>query len=109
MTELIEEAEAEYDFVIVDTPPVLVVADAIPLIFRVGGVLVVSGLGVSTRTSAGDLAEQLERLGAPTLGLVANFAEHTGRSYEGYGYGRPPDLALSAGTSTKPDSAAKPK
>lgn len=99
MSDLIAQAEAEYDFVIVDTPPVLVVADAIPLIFRVGGVLVVSGLGVSTRTSATDLAEQLERLGAPTLGMVANFAEHTGRSYEGYGYGRPPDLMQSSASS----------
>jgi Mrp family chromosome partitioning ATPase len=58
------------------------------------GVLAVSGLGVSTRTSAGDLADQLERLSAPILGLVANFAEHTGRSYQGYGYGRPPELDL---------------
>jgi tyrosine-protein kinase len=93
MRDLIAEAEEKYDFVIVDTPPVLVVADAIPLIFDVSGVLVVSGLGVSTRSSAAELAEQLERLGAPTLGLVANFAEHTGRSYEGYGYGRAPDPA----------------
>ncbi len=57
----------------------------------VSGVLAVSGLGVSTRTSANDLAEQLERMEAPTLGLVANFATNTGRSYDGYGYGRPPE------------------
>ena len=75
MKDLIAEAEREYDFVIIDTPPVLVVSDAIPLISVVSGVLAVSGLGVSTRDSAADLAEQLERLGAPTLGLVANFAE----------------------------------
>jgi tyrosine-protein kinase len=101
MAGLISQAEEHYDFVIVDTPPMLVVADAIPLAFRVSGVLVVSGLGVSTRSSATDLAEQLERLGAPTLGLVANFAEHTGRSYEGYGYGRPPDLGLSVSAAGK--------
>lgn len=94
MKNLISQAEEKYEFVIVDTPPVLVVADAIPLLFEVSGVLVVSGLGVATRSSAADLAEQLDRLGAPTLGLVANFAEHTGRSYEGYGYGRPPDADL---------------
>ena len=92
MRELLGEAEEKYDFVVVDTPPVLVVSDSIPLMSAVSGVLAVSGLGVSTRSSAADLAEQLERLGAPTLGLVANFAEHTGRAYEGYGYGRPPSL-----------------
>jgi polysaccharide biosynthesis transport protein len=94
MRELIELAEDRYDFIVIDTPPVLVVSDAIPLIASASGVLAVSGLGVSTRTSAADLAEQLERLGAVTLGLVANFAD-TGRDYEGYGYGRPPTLGLS--------------
>jgi capsular exopolysaccharide synthesis family protein len=92
MKDLIALAEESYDFIVIDTPPVLVVSDAIPLIAATSGVLAVSGLGVSTRTSAADLAEQLARLGAPTLGLVANFAENTGRSYEGYGYGRPPQL-----------------
>lgn len=101
MKDLIVQAEEEYDFVIIDTPPVLVVSDAIPLISVVSGVLAVSGLGVSTRVAAEDLAEQLERLGAPTLGVVANFAEHTGRSYEGYGYGRPPGLEM-----TMPDQPA---
>lgn len=94
MREIIAQAEKAYDFVVIDTPPVLVVSDAIPLIMASSGVLAVSGLGVSTRSSAADLSEQLERLGAPVLGLVANFAEHTGRSYEGYGYGRPPELDL---------------
>lgn len=104
MKDLITEAEGKYDFIVIDTPPVLVVADAIPLLFDVSGVLVVSGLGVATRSSAADLAEQLDRLGAPTLGLVANFAEHTGRSYEGYGYGRPPDADLTEAGKGSPGS-----
>jgi capsular exopolysaccharide synthesis family protein len=92
MKELIVAAEREYDFVVIDTPPVLVVSDAMPLIMAVSGVLAISGLGVSTHESAVDLAEQLDRLGVATLGLVANFAEGGNRSYEGYGYGRPPEL-----------------
>lgn len=94
MRDLLALAEESYDFVVIDTPPVLVVSDAMPLIAASSGVLAVSGLGVSTRTSAADLAEQLERLGVTTFGLVANFAEHTGRSYDGYGYGRRPDPSL---------------
>lgn len=92
MKDLITQAEEEYDFVVIDTPPVLAVSDAIPLISSVSGVLAVSGLGVSTRSAATELADRLEKLDAPTLGVVANFAKHTGRSYDGYGYGRPPDL-----------------
>lgn len=100
MKELLALVEKEYDLIVIDTPPVLVVSDAIPVIAAVDGVLAVSGLGVSTHSAAAELAEQLERLGAPVLGLVANFAEHTGRSYEGYGYGRPPDLGRIQETSS---------
>lgn len=109
MRDLIALAEDRYDFVVIDTPPVLVVSDAMPLIAVTSGVLAVSGLGVSTRTSAADLAEQLERLGATTLGLVANFAEVGGRSYEGYGYGRPPTLggAGASQESSKKESSKK--
>lgn len=95
MRELLAKAQSEYDFVVIDTPPILLVADAIPLVPMVSGVLAVSGLGVSTRTSANDLGEQLERMEAPTLGLIANFATKTGRSYDGYGYGRPPEWLTS--------------
>jgi capsular exopolysaccharide synthesis family protein len=94
MRDLLVKVESEYDFVVVDSPPIMLVADAIPLVPLVSGVLAVSGLGVSTRNSANDLAEQLERMEAPTLGLIANFATNTGRTYEGYGYGRPPETAL---------------
>jgi succinoglycan biosynthesis transport protein ExoP len=107
MRDLLAEAEGSYDFVVVDTPPILVVADAIPLVSAVSGVLAVSGLGVSTRSSATDLAEQLERMDAATLGLVANFATHTGRSYEGYGYGRPPEASLMKTPAAKPAAAPK--
>jgi succinoglycan biosynthesis transport protein ExoP len=95
MRELLAKAQSEYDFVVIDTPPILLVADAIPLVPMVSGVLAVSGLGVSTRISANDLGEQLERMEAPTLGLIANFATNTGRSYDGYGYGRPPEWLTS--------------
>jgi receptor protein-tyrosine kinase len=108
MKDVIVAAEEEYDLVVIDTPPILVVSDAMPLISIVSGVLAVSGLGVSTRASASDLAQQLERIGAPTLGLVANFAENTGRSYEGYGYGRPPDVELmrpAAGKGSQPEQS----
>jgi capsular exopolysaccharide synthesis family protein len=90
MKDLIAQAEKTYDFIIIDTPPLLAVADAIPLISVVSGVLVVSGLGVSTRSSAGELIEHLHRLNASILGLVVNFAQASHRSY---GYGRPTEIA----------------
>lgn len=93
MRDLLVELEASYDFVIIDSPPLLLVADAIPLVPLVGGVLAVSGVGVSSRAAVGELARDLEMMEAPTVGIVVNFASERGRSLDGYGYGRPPEMS----------------
>ena len=92
MEELLKAAEESYDLVVIDTPPVLMVSDAIPLIVASSGVLAVSGLGVATRGSAANLVFQLQRLAIPVLGLVANFADRPAKSYS-YGYGHPTEVA----------------
>lgn len=84
MRALIREAEASYDLVVLDTPPVSMVADSIPLMSEVTAVIVVGRVGRITSSDADGLREQLERIDAPAYGLVANFAPGTG-SY-GYGY-----------------------
>jgi capsular exopolysaccharide synthesis family protein len=87
MAQLVEEAGASYDLVVVDTPPVSVVSDAVPLMRLVDGVLVVSRLRKVTRDSALHLHRQLERLDAPVIGVVVNaIAKRAGYGY-GYGYG----------------------
>ncbi len=70
--ELIRTAEEEYDLVVIDTPPVSVVADAIPLLKRADGVIVVVLLGTTSRDAAGHLRRQLEGLKANLLGVVVN-------------------------------------
>jgi capsular exopolysaccharide synthesis family protein len=113
MKDLIAEAEDAYDFVVVDTPPVLTVSDAIPLISSTSGVLAVSGIGVSTGNSAADMVAQLERLGGPILGLIANFSELPDPSLQAYGYGRPAELdmpsALPHSGRSEPGSADEPR
>ncbi len=72
MAELLREAVANYDFVVVDTPPTGVVSDAIPLIHNVSGILVVTRMRQGTREASEHLRDQLRNLKAPTLGLVVN-------------------------------------
>lgn len=96
MKDLISLAERAYDLVVIDTPPVLSASDAIPLFPLVSGVLAVSGIGISTRRSAANLADVLNRSGAPTLGVVANMIEGNARSMRGYGYGRAPEISAEA-------------
>jgi polysaccharide biosynthesis transport protein len=91
MRELIHGAEADYDLVVIDTPPTSVVSDAIPLVKQVSGVIVVCRLGKTTRESASHLRQQLENLEANTLGVVVNsVGRQSGYGYAyayGYGYG----------------------
>lgn len=72
---LAEEARAHYDFVVVDTPPVLVVEDANWMVPYVDAVLVVAR---QARTREPDLADAVVRLrthDAPIVGAVLNCAD----------------------------------
>ena len=72
MHALIGELERHYDFIVIDAPPASVVSDAIPLVSRASGVLVVVRLGMTRRDGAAHLADRLRHLGAPVLGIVLN-------------------------------------
>ncbi len=75
MTELLKWAEQEYDRVVVDTPPSAVVADAVPLFERIGGIAVVVRLQQSPREPLEHLRDQLANTGAPVLGIIVNGVE----------------------------------
>jgi capsular exopolysaccharide synthesis family protein len=72
MENVLEWAAENYDLVVIDTPPLSVVPDAIPLLRKVHGVVIVSRLGKSTRDGAARMRDELASLGAPMLGVVAN-------------------------------------
>jgi capsular exopolysaccharide synthesis family protein len=74
MARLIQSLTEEYDLIVIDTPPITVVADAFPLLKLAGGVVVVGDLGRTTSDEAADLGDQLRRLGAPILGVIGNRA-----------------------------------
>jgi capsular exopolysaccharide synthesis family protein len=86
MAELVRTTRNEYDLVIIDTPPVAAISDAIPLIALVEGVLVVVRLGRTLRDHIARLRRQLDHVDAPVLGLVVNSAEPTDPYAYEYGY-----------------------
>lgn len=61
-----------YGLVVIDTPPSAVVADALPLTQRVGGVLLVGRVGVTRRDAVRRMMEQLKQVDARIIGVVAN-------------------------------------
>jgi receptor protein-tyrosine kinase len=86
MRDVLSQLTERYDLIVIDTAPVGVVSDAYPLLQKVDGVIVVARMGESTRDSAERIREQLDRLDAPVLGVVANAVKVRRGGKYGYGY-----------------------
>lgn len=72
MRTLIREMSAEYDRIIIDTPPVNVVTDAALLGSWADGVILIARAGVTERPALAYAVDQLRRVRAPLLGVVLN-------------------------------------
>lgn len=86
MGEVLAGLRERYELVVIDTAPLGVVSDAFPLLREVDGVIAVARLERSTHDHVKQLREQLGRLEAPVLGVVANGAKARRGGKYGYGY-----------------------
>jgi Mrp family chromosome partitioning ATPase len=91
-----------HDLVVVDTPPIPYVADAVSLLGSVDGVIVVASMSSTKGPEAARLRDQLATFDAPVLGVVANrgsavrgytYAPTTTRPAKGNGDGAPFELS----------------
>ncbi len=84
-----------YDVIVLDSPPVLPVADALAMAAHASGVVVTVSLPTAERRTVKAAVGLLERIGARPLGVVATKLERTARRRQehaygyGYGYGTP--------------------
>lgn len=85
MQSLIDELEEWADWVIIDTPPLLAVADPASVARWADGVLMVTQAGNSTRQAARKAVELLGKVGARIVGVVV-WGLQEGRDGVGYGY-----------------------
>ncbi|MGQ9476815.1 MAG: polysaccharide biosynthesis tyrosine autokinase [Actinomycetota bacterium] len=83
MRDLLGRLREEYDYVIVDSPPVLSVSDPVAMAPMMEGIILVASHGIAEREAAQRTVELLSKVNARILGLVINNLEATGR----YGYG----------------------
>lgn len=97
MFKLIDGLRGKNDFVLIDAPPLLPVADASGLAVIVDGVLLSVRYGSTTKEQLQQARATLDRVGARTLGVVLNIvprkAEATSAYGYGYGYGYDADRA----------------
>ncbi len=82
---LLNEMAKHYDYVIVDSAPILPVSDSVALSGAVDGVLVVAHAGRVTQGNIAETVERLDRVTAPVIGLVLNQASKTARTEYSYG------------------------
>ncbi|MDE6470066.1 MAG: CpsD/CapB family tyrosine-protein kinase [Eubacterium sp.] len=84
MADFLDDVSKDFDYIIIDTPPVNVVSDCLPLIRESDGVLVVVRSNKSTHPELQRAISALEFIDAKILGFVVNFVESkAGKSGKG--------------------------
>lgn len=83
---LLEQLHTRYDMVVLDSPPVIPVADPRILSSMVDGVVLVVKLGHTTLDALAQVHRELTAVGAPLLGTILNDLDVRRPGYYGYGY-----------------------
>ena len=69
---ILDEADREYDLVIIDSPPLLGFAEPLEIAALADGVIIVARAGRTNRTAVASVVEQLKRVRADIIGIVLN-------------------------------------
>lgn len=86
MKNMLDELSETYDYIILDTPPINVVADALPLIKISDGVVFVTRQNYSTHGEFQAALSKLEFINAKIIGVVVNCSsEYETRKYKSAG------------------------
>jgi capsular exopolysaccharide synthesis family protein len=87
LPQILEDASAEYDLVIVDAPPALGFPEPIQMATAVDGVAVIALAGQTNRKALASVVSTLQKLRANVVGVVLNeITKDIGDSYYYHGY-----------------------
>jgi Mrp family chromosome partitioning ATPase len=90
LADILAELRSRYDVVVIDSPPLLRVGDAMTLSSRADGVIVLTRLDVIRRPMLRELSRMLDSVPATKLGYVVTGSQREsgyGYGYGAYGYG----------------------
>ncbi|RUO41624.1 tyrosine-protein kinase [Pseudidiomarina aestuarii] len=87
MTELLEAASNDFDYVLIDTPPVLAVTDASIVGRYAGTTLLVARFGMTPTKEMVQTVKRFNQNGVEVKGVILNSVERKASAYYGYGYG----------------------
>ncbi len=77
--ELLHRLRTDFDFVVIDTPPLLAVTDSVVIAKLVEGTLIVVRADQTDRAAVSRAMEQLRRVDARLLGVILNAVDPKGR------------------------------
>ncbi len=96
---LFSQVSTRYDVIVVDSPPVLAVSDALAIALEVSSVVLVTRWGRTPLSAAQKAAEELRRVNAPVTGtLLSGISRRAYRSFQ-YGGSRNRQIELYYSTS----------
>ena len=93
MKRILDQMGEHYDFVIVDSAPILPVSDSVAVAGFVDAVVVVSQAGRVSKSDVQETLERLDRVAAPVVGLVLNRSQTSKNDVYAYGGYRSPAAA----------------
>ena len=86
MQQMVEKLSAQYDYILIDTPPVNVVTDCCIIANHLDGVLLLARQGRTRKEGIKQAVNQLKLTEAKLLGYVLNGVTVKTKSYYRYGY-----------------------
>jgi len=108
MSELLERARKDFDTIVIDTPPILYVADARILARLADAAVLVVRAGITMRDAAIAAKERFEHDGIPVLGIILNDWDLKSKSPYSYAYASGYEYpSRSNGKSSEKSKAAK--
>jgi Mrp family chromosome partitioning ATPase len=84
--DLLEQLRSRYDIVLIDSPPALLLTDAVSIATKTDAAVWVARAGVITRPYLARAAQMIDRNSMPVIGFVMNRMDKSVDPY-GYGYG----------------------
>lgn len=87
MVDVLETLKQHFDYVLIDTPPIMPVTDAAVISGKVDATIMVIAAGAVSPAIAVEAKTRLEQGGAHIIGVVLNKVDVAASSHYGYGYG----------------------
>jgi capsular exopolysaccharide synthesis family protein len=85
--DIFASARKEYDYIVVDTPPVLVVNDALSVAPYVDGFVLITAQHVGRKSNVRDALNNMVSKGINVIGICMTMCDNYEDSGNGYGYG----------------------